>query len=390
MTDKDATYVLLHLGEDNLPYNAVNPPIFQTSNFCFDSFDSLQEALEDELSTCLYTRGNNPTVNLVEEKIAGLEHGEKAKLLGSGAAAITNAIMSCVSMGDHVICVKDAYSWATKFIGVYLERFGVEHTFVNGTDTATIAAAIRPTTRVIYLESPTSNTFLLQDIAAITKIAKDKNITTIIDNTWATPFYCNPIDFGVDLVVHSASKYLGGNSDLVAGVVIGKRDKIDHMIKTESLQFGAVADPFMAWLVLRGMRTLHVRLPAHFAGALAVGHYLEQKPEIESVSYPFLESHPQFELANKQMRGGSGLLSFRLRTRNLDQIKTFINSFKVFKRAVSWGGYESLIMPEAASFPTSKIPEEQLNLVRIHVGLESPSLLIEDFERAFSVMGHTL
>ena len=382
----DTTYILHHMGEDGFPHNAVNPPIFQTSNFCFDGFDSFQKGLNDELSTCLYTRGNNPTVNLVEQKIAALEHGEKAKLLGSGAAAITNAVMSCVSAGDHVICVKNAYGWATKLIGTYLQRFGVAHSFVDGTDTEAIERAIRPSTKVIYLESPTSNTFLLQDIPVITEIARARHIKTIIDNTWATPYYCNPIDYGVDLVVHSASKYLGGNSDLVAGVVIGTEEHMDHLIRTESLQFGAVADPFMSWLLLRGMRTLHVRLPVHFAGALTIAKYLEQNPAVQSVSYPFLDSHPQHELAKKLMRGGSGLLSFRLKTKDLREVKAFTDAFTVFKRAVSWGGYESLVLPEAAAYPADGIPEDQLGLVRIHVGLESTDVLIEDLERAFAAM----
>lgn len=183
---------------------------------------------------------------LAEQKIAVLEHGEKAKLLGAGVAAITNAVMSCVESGDHIICVNDAYGCATKFIGTYLARFGVEHTFVDGVESAAVLGAIKPTTKLIYLESPTSLTFALQDIPAITQVARARNIKTIIDNSWATPFYCNPLDLGVDLVVHSASKYLGGHSDVVAGVIVGKKDDIDRIIETESLQFGAVADPFMA------------------------------------------------------------------------------------------------------------------------------------------------
>lgn len=382
----DTTYILHHMGEEKLPLNAVCPPIFQTSNFSFETFDSFRDALNDELSTCLYTRGNNPTVNLVETKIAALEHGEKAKLLGSGAAAITNAVMSCVASGDHIVCVNDAYGWATKFIGTYLSRFGVEHTFVDGSSTEAILSAIRQNTKLIYLESPTSVTFSLQDIPAITAEAKSRHIKTIIDNSWATPLYCNPLDLGVDLVVHSASKYLGGSSDLVAGVIVGKKIDIDHIIKTESLQFGAVADPFMGWLILRGLRTLHIRMPVHFAGALAIATYLENRPEVEFVSYPFLKSHPQYALATKLMRGGSGLFSFGLKTKDLQKIKAFSNSFKVFKKAVSWGGYESLVLPEAACYRESDIPVSRKSLVRLHVGLESTEILKKDLDEAFEAM----
>lgn len=380
---EDLTWILHHMGEDNMPMNAVNPPIFQTSNFCFDSFERFRQALTDELSECLYTRGNNPTVNLVESKLAALEHGEKAKLLGSGAAAITNAVMAFVGTGDHIVCVNDPYTWAGRLIGTYLARFGVEHTFVDGRDTDRILEAIRPETKVIYLESPTSLTFSLQDVPAIAAAARSRGIKTIIDNTWATPLYCNPIDYGVDIVLHSASKYLGGNSDLVAGAVIGRKEDIELIIRQESLQFGAVADPFMAWLVMRGMRTLHLRMPVHYANALAIARYLKSHPMVEQVLHPFLESHPQHELAARLMRGGSGLFSFRLKTRKLEHIIRFVNSLKVFKRAVSWGGYESLVYPKAASYkPGVEIPEQDIRLIRLHVGLENSELLLSDLEQA--------
>lgn len=380
---QDITQIIHHMGEDNFPMNSVSPPIFQTSNFCFDTFDNFRAALTDELSNCLYTRGNNPTVNLVESKLAALEHGEKAKLLGSGAAAITNAVMSFIKTGDHIVCVKDAYTWASKLIATYLDRFGVEHTFVDGSITDKIIDAIKPNTRIIYLESPTSLSFSLQNVPAITEIARSKGIKTIIDNTWATPFYCNPIDFGVDIVIHSASKYLGGNSDLVAGAVIGKKEDIDQIIRQESLQFGAVADPFIAWLILRGMRTLHIRMPIHFENALTIAKHLQAHPKVEQVLYPFLESHPQHALAEKLMRGGSGLFSFRLKTRNLKDVICFVNGLTIFKRAVSWGGYESLVYPKAASYKAGvEIPENEISLIRLHIGLENFEMLINDLEQA--------
>jgi cystathionine beta-lyase len=379
----DISYILHHMGEESLPENAVSPPIFQTSIFCFKDFREFQRVISDETHNRLYTRGNNPTVNLAEQKIAALEHGQKAKLLGAGVAAISNAIMAFLRAGDHVICVKDAYTWAQTLVGKYLPRFGVEHTFVDGTSVDEVAKAIRPNTKIIYLESPTSLTFTLQDVPAITALAKARGIKTIIDNTWATPIFCNPLDLGVDIVVHSASKYLGGNSDLVAGVIVGSEQDIDHITWQESLQLGSVADPFMAWLILRGLRTLHIRLPVHYANALAVATFLEKSPKVEGVCYPFLESFPQVGLARKLMRGGSGLLSFRLKTRRLDDVIAFTDALRLFKRAVSWGGYESLIYPNAVSY-TADPPPDRLSLIRLHIGLEERDAVLGDLDQALS------
>jgi len=375
------SYILTHLGEDDAADAAVSPPIYQTSNFCFGSFAEFRAALADEGHHRLYTRGNNPTVTLAEEKLAALEHGERAKLVGSGVAAISHSIMAFVRSGDHVVCVDDAYSWTRTLLGGYLPRFGVETSFVDGADRAGLEQAIRPTTKVIYLESPTSFTFRLQDLAAVAGIAAARGIRTIVDNTWATPIFCNPIDFGVDLVVHSASKYLGGHSDLVAGVIVGSAADIDRIQQQEFMQLGTVADPFMAWLLLRGMRTLQPRMAAHRTGALAVARHLEAHPAVESVLYPMLESHPDHELALRQMRGGSGLLSFRLKGGDIGKVERLTDALRLFKRAVSWGGYESLVFPYAAGRAASA---DRVGLVRLHVGLEDSDELIVDLDRALA------
>ena len=363
--------------------NAVSPPIFQTSNFCFKDFDELQAALAAEEKHTIYSRGNNPTVNLVEQKIAALEGAERAKLLSSGVSAISAAIMAFVSSGDHVICVEDCYGWTRNLLVTYLKRFGVEHTFVEGTRTEEIEAAIRPTTRLVYLESPTSLTFKLQDVRAVAAVARAHGIRTAIDNTWSTPIFMNPIELGIDLVVHSVSKYMGGHSDVVAGVVAGSAGDIDRIFKTEFLQLGTVPDPVMAWLVLRGLRTLGVRMPVHFASALHVARHLEGHPAVETVLYPFLPSHPQYSLATRQMRGGGGLFSFRLKTRELGKVKVFVNSLKMFKRAVSWGGYESLIFPSAAHFSADP-PADAVSLIRLHIGLEDKETLVADLDQALA------
>ena len=387
MPREDYGAILHHLGEESLPLNAVSPPIFQTSNFCFPSFEELRAAVNDELGHCLYTRGNNPTVNLAEAKLAALEKGEKAKLLGSGAAAITNSVMAFVKAGDHIVCVRDAYTWMGKLASSYLPRFGVECSFVEGTDIAEIEAAIRVNTRLIYLESPTSMTFKLQDLAAVASLARSRGIRTITDNTWATPYFCNPLELGVDIVVHSGSKYLGGCSDILAGVVVGNKEDVERIIQQESLQMGSVADPFMAWLMLRGLRTFHLRMPAHFRSAMDVSRFLESHGKVAQVLYPFLDSHPQAELAKRQFRGGSGLLSIRLDTADIRRVVRFVDSLTLFKRAVSWGGYESLVFPSAASYASaSEVPEDRAGLVRLHVGLEESEALIADLDQALGKM----
>ncbi|HWT80730.1 MAG TPA: aminotransferase class I/II-fold pyridoxal phosphate-dependent enzyme [Candidatus Methylomirabilis sp.] len=382
MTDSiDYSHILHHLGEDTLPFNAVSPPIFQTSNFCFDSFESFQAALTAGERHLIYSRGNNPTVNLVEQKIAALEKAPGAKLVSAGVAAICASIMVFVKAGDHVICVKDCYSWTRRLLESYLPRFGVEHTFVEGSDSAEFERAIRPTTRVIFLESPTTFTFKLQDLARVSRIARPRGIKTVIDSTWGTPIFTNPLDFGIDLVVHSVSKYMGGHSDVIAGAVAGSEEDIERIFATEFRQLGTVPDPLMAWLVLRGLRTLQVRMQAIFEKTLEVARHLQVHPAVESVFYPFLESHPQYALVRAQMRGGGGLFSIRLKTRDLAAVKRFTNALRVFKRAVSWGGYESLAFPDAARY-RSDPPEDRISLVRLYIGLEAKDILWSDLAQA--------
>jgi cystathionine beta-lyase len=388
MDNGHLSYILHHMDEDALPGNAVSPPIFQTSIFCFPSFAEFRDALVDEVNCCLYTRGNNPTVMLVEQKIAALEGGERAKLVSSGVSAISHAIMAFVQSGDHVVCVEDCYGWARTLLESYLARFKVSVTFVEGTNDEEIIAAFRPETRVVYLESPSTLTFKLQNLPLIAQAAKERHIKTITDNTWATPIFCNPLSMGIDLVIHSGSKYLSGASDIIAGLIIGSREDINLIQKQEFLQLGTVPDPFMAWLMLRGMRTLHVRMKAHYENALAVASYLKKSPQVEEVFYPMLDSFPQAGLARRLFRGGSGLFSIKLKTNKLEEVIAFTDRLRLFKRAVSWGGYESLVFPAAVKYQTLEtIPPGSINLVRLHIGLEAPDALIEDLDNALKVIG---
>lgn len=383
----EITDILHHLGEDELPANAVSPPIFQTSIFCFKSYEAFQHAMADEASNFLYSRGNNPTVNLCEEKLAALEHAERAKLVSSGVAAISLSILAFVKQGDHCVVVNDSYSWTRYMFTEYLARFGVTATFVEGTTIEQFEEAIQPNTKLIYLESPATFTFKLQPLEEVAKLAKSKNIKTIIDNTWSTPIFQNPIDMGIDIVVHSVTKYLGGNSDVLGGAIMGSNEDITHIFNTEFLMLGPAPDPMAAWLVMRSMRTLHIRMPVHYSNALEIAKFLESRDEVESVLYPLLPSFPQYELAKKQLRGGSGLFSFRLKSRERSKVKTFTNAVKYFKRAVSWGGYESLIDPAGIKYADDEpMPDELASLIRLHIGLEDVEMLKADLAQALDAI----
>ena len=381
--EKNISEILLHMDELDQPYGAVAPPLFQTSIFCFKNFDAMHDALADEASHYLYSRGNNPTVNLCEEKIAALEHAERAKLVGSGIAAATLAIQAFVGSGDHVVCVRDCYDWVHKFFDLYLKRFNVEVTYVEGTSVKDFEDAIRPNTKLFYLESPCTFTFLLQPLKQVADLARSRGIATVIDNSWATPMYQNPLDLGIDVVIHSASKYLGGNSDLVAGVICGSSKIMEHIFNREFLQHGPVPDPFMAWLILRNLRTLHVRLPIHYRNALELCKFLEARDDVEMVCYPMLPSFPQYELAKEQMKGGSGLFSIRLKTRDREKVRKVVDSLHLFKIAVSWGGYESLVSPSLAKAGMDgPIDDDRISLIRFHAGLEDLEALKADIANA--------
>ena len=385
--DYEMTEILHHMGEHNLPEHAVAPPIFQSSIFCFETFEEFQEALANEADHYIYTRGNNPTVNLCEDKIAALEHAERAKLVSSGVAAISCAIMAFMKQGDHAVCINSAYNWTKYIFNTYLKRFGVDVTFVEGNTIEEFENAIRPNTKVIYLESPATFTFTLQPIRQVAELAKARGIKTIIDNTWATPIFQNPLDMGIDLSVHSLSKYLGGNSDILAGVICGSKEDITHIFNTEFMPMGPVMDPFAAWLVLRNLRTLHLRMPVHYKNALELAKFLEERDDVESVNYPLLPSFPQYELAKEQLRGGSGLFSFRLATRDREKIKALTNRIRFFKLAVSWGGYESLFNPNLVQYrDDQEVPDDRVSLIRVHAGLEDLELLKEDLGQALDAI----
>jgi cystathionine beta-lyase/cystathionine gamma-synthase len=381
----DLSFVLNHLGEERDQYfNAVAPPIMQSSNFCFKTVGEMRERLTRELETPFYTRGYNPTVAILRKKIAALEGAEDALVFASGSGAIAAAVMSCVKGGDHAVCVRKPYSWTNNLLSKYLAPYGAEVTFVDGSDTQNYIDAIKANTTLIYIESPNSLTFEMQDIEAIARAAKARNITTIIDNSYSSPLNQSPIALGVDIVVHSATKYLNGHSDVVAGVVCSTRDRIMKMFAEELMTIGAIISPHDAWLMMRGLRTLELRVNRSSESAEKILRFLEQHPKIEKVYHPFAADNPQLELARKQMKQGGGLISIEIKAERVEQIEQFCDSLTRFLLATSWGGYESLVFPmcalkASASFQGKVIP---WNLVRLYIGIEDPRLLIDDVEQA--------
>lgn len=384
---------LLAHDEQRNPNGAVVPPIYQNSLFTFESWDDIDQAFDNRMESFIYTRGRNPTVKQVEEKLAALCGGEKAQLFPSGMGAISAAIMHCVNAGDHIITIKNLYGPANNFISSYLKpKFNVEVTYVTGKDISDFENAIQDNTSLIYLESPSSAVFSLQDIEAVAKLAKSKGIKTMIDNTWTSPIFQKPLAMGIDLEIHSCSKYIGGHSDVVAGLVVGSKQEVESISLREFEWIGAKIAPFEAWLLLRSLRTLPIRMRQHQENALAVAEFLENHPKIQLLRYPGAKSFDQKELAKNQMSGLTGLMGFQLKTDDLEKIKAFVNTLKYFHLGVSWGGHESLIYAPAISYLKELSPDQFAGLgislgdMRISVGLENKEDLIADLDRALELI----
>lgn len=378
------SYILNQLGEDRENYfNAVSPPIIQSVNFRFTSVATMRKALGNEFTEHVYTRGHNPTVAILRKKLAALEGTEDALITSSGAAAISCAVLANINTGDHVVCVRKPYTWTAVLLNRFLPRFGVTVTMIDGRDPENFRKAIQTNTRVIYLESPNSILFELQDIKTIAAIAKEKGIITMIDNSYGTPLYQNPSEMGIDIVLHTGTKYLSGHSDVVAGVICGKREMIMKIFSTELMTLGGVISPHDAWLMLRGLRTLPIRLKQSSNSAQKVVNYLSGHPKIEKVIFPFHPSHEQYSLAKRQMSGCCGMFSAVLKVSSVKEVEKFCESLRLFLLAVSWGGFESLVFPAVAMFEQGSANKSDVpwNLIRFYIGLEDPDDLIADLDQ---------
>lgn len=388
---KNLKTIIAHDNKDKYG-GAVTAPIFQSSLFTFDSYEGISEAFDDPYMNPIYSRGNNPTVRILEEKVAAAAGAENCKFFSSGMAAITSAILHYVSSGDHIVAISNTYGPANNFLNLYLKKkFKVDVTFVKGDKIEDFKEAMRDNTKLFYLESPSSALFNIQDLRAVADLAKANNINTIIDNSWATFIYQKPLELGIDMEVHSASKYLSGHSDVVAGCILGRDEDIRAIYGAEFPYFGGVLSPFDAWLVLRGFRTLPLRLEQHSKSAMEVARYLETHPKIKKVNYVGLESFEGHEMAKKQMSGFAGLMSFDIDT-DVAGVKKFMNALEIFSIGVSWGGYESLAFAPIISL-LKETPEEVIKemgvspgVVRISVGLEGVEDLIHDIDKALELV----
>ncbi len=383
----DLSYIINEYGEDRRQYfNAIAPPIIQTSNFKVNKVDELKALFEDEYSGYLYSRGLNPTVDILRKKMAALDGAEDCLVFNSGASAIFASILANVRSGDHIVSVDKPYTWAQRMFDVILPRFGVSTTYIDGTQIEHFERAILPNTSLIYLESPNSWTYALQDLKAVAELAKSENITTIVDNSYCTPLYQKPIELGIDIAMQTATKYLSGHSDTLGGVLTGTAAMMKKIFDSEYLNAGIGIQPFNAWLLIRGLRTLPARLDRITSTTNKLIGYLKQQPAIDGIIFPFDESFPQYELARQQMKGACGLVSFYLKAGSRQQIVRFCESLKHIMMAVSWGGHESLILPKCASLSDSEFDplNEDHRLLRLYVGLEDADYLIDDLEQALA------
>lgn len=364
------SHILNVLAEDReLYFNSMAAPIIQTSNFTFKKIADFERAIADEYSGLLYSRGRNPTVDILRSKLAALDKAEDCLVVNSGSTAIFVSVLAHVKSGDHIISVRGVYTWAQKMFDNILPRFGVTTTYVDGRDIKNFEKAIQPNTRLIYLESPSSWIFEEQDLPAVAKLAKSKNIITVIDNTYFSPLYVRPLELGIDVAIQSASKYIGGHSDVLGGVISASSSIIKKIFESEFLNIGAGAMPFNAWLLLRGLRTLPVRLERIRQSTPPVLGFLKSHPAVERIIAP---------------SDVFGLFTIVLKTNTRSSIIDFCEKLEHIPMAVSWGGHESLVMPKCATIPESDFdPSDEIHrTVRIYIGLEEPSFIIDDLKQA--------
>lgn len=375
--------VLQHLGEDTHYCGAVTPPIFETSLFVHDTVASLRGMISDpteEAEKFVYSRMGNPTLRIAEQKLAALEGTENGLLFGSGMAAISAAIMHCVRPGDHVVCVDTAYGPTRNFLTEYLTGWGVETTFVVGEDVGEFERASRPNTKLIYLESPSSVLFRFQDLRKICQFAQSRGIKTIADNSYATPLFQQPHSMGVDIVVHSATKYIAGHSDVVAGALCASNEVCQAITMGEGQYFGGRLAPFEAWLLQRGLRTLRLRVNHAEKQGKAVFEFLRARREVGRIFYAADPDSPHHGLCQSQMDGSTSLVTFMPVEQDEAKVTAFCEALSLYQIGVSWGGFESLVVPIFGK--PMDWPEEKW-VIRLYSGLEDINDLLADLDQAF-------
>ena len=366
----------------------VATPIYQTSTFQVTDNDEQERVTTTDR---YYTRWGNPTNTVAEETIAALEGTEAARTFASGMGAITTTIMALLKAGDHIVAQRDSYGGVIKFLSSWLPRLGIATTFVDSTDYEQHARAIRPNTRLLYLESPTNPTLRVVDLKKTAALARQHGLISLLDSTFGTPVNQRPVEYGIDLVMHSGTKYLGGHADLTCGAVAGRRELIEQINDTRTT-LGNCMDPHAAWLLIRGLKTLAVRVARQNENALRVAEFLGQHEKVRRVHYPFLKSHPQYAIAREQMSGGGGMVTFEVEGTGEDA-RRVSEAMHLFTLATSLGGVESLVsipvltshaMISAEQRKTMGVTEQ---MVRLSVGIESADDLVADLEQALQAIG---
>lgn len=383
--------LIVHGGQHPDPSTgALATPIFQTSTFVFDNAEQGAARFALEESGYIYTRLGNPTQAALEEKLALLEQGEAALATSSGMAAISTTLLTLCQQGDHIVSANELYGCTHALLSHSLPKFGIDVTFVDAVCTENISAAIRPETKVIYIETPANPTMSIVDIESVAKLAHQNNIVVIVDNTFMSPYCQQPLNLGADIVVHSVTKYINGHGDVIGGAIIGKKEFIDQarLVGVKDITGGCVS-PFNAWLTLRGIKTLGIRMERHCANAMKVAKFLEQHPAVSAVYYPGLTSHPQYKLGKRQMKLPGAVISFEING-GVEAGRRVMNAVKLCMLAVSLGDTETLIQ-HPASMTHSPIPQEERlkagitdGLIRLSVGLEDPLDIINDLEQAIT------
>ena len=387
MQEKSFNTLTVHAGEDLTEnFGAVSVPIYTASIFAFSDAEEGAAIHNHQKPGYFYGKLGNPTQDALEKAIAELENGESALAFASGMAAVSAAVLTVVKSGDHIVAPDSMYSTTTFFFKHLAENFGIETSFVDATDAKNYANAIRPQTKIFWIETPSNPLVKITDISTVAKIARENNITSIADNTFATPFNQRPLELGVDLIIHSATKYLGGHSDLTAGLLVGRKDIVEKArLETTKLYGGNIASQ-VAWLVLRGIKTLALRMERHNSNASVIANMLSKHSKVKAVSYPGLTVNQNHEIARKQMKGFGGMIAFDVG--GIEAGKTLVNNLKVCMLATSLGGVETIIQHSASMTHAALSPEERQTagvtdgLIRFSVGIEDAQDLMADLQQA--------
>ncbi|MHC0037345.1 methionine gamma-lyase [Pseudoneobacillus sp. C159] len=387
---------VIHSGYESSQYEgSLVPPLFQTSTFTFATAEQGERRFAGEENGYIYSRLGNPTVKVLEERIAALEKAEAGLAFGSGMAAVSAILLGLTKSGDHILCSQGVYGCTFGLLQLMKEKYHINHHFSPMDSKAVLEEAIRPDTALIYIETPINPTMQLVDLKMVAEVAKERGIPVVVDNTFCSPYLQTPIELGCDIVIHSATKYICGHGDVIAGLAVGKADVIQTIAMTTLKDIGGIISPFDAWLLLRGIKTLPVRMDRHCENAEKVFHFLNEHPMVDKIFYPGDSNHPQWEIVKKQMKKPGGIFAFTIKGTK-ETAQEFMNRLNMIKIAVSLGDAETLIQ-HPATMTHAVVPKEvrlqmgiEDTMLRISVGLESWQDIVEDMEQAFASLKITI